>query len=153
MRVYVRSTFTVGDAALDVNVYDNRDNPYVLDDSNPGPAQGTVAQLTVLAVGPSGAYIRVGLNGITPKYVLIQTDSAINILINSSSADPTNKTPIPLVPLQVPVSAPTPGQLVPPQPAELVLSGTSLTPGLDLWIQNPAAVNSAPANVTVVVAG
>ncbi len=153
MRVFIKSTFTVGDAGMDDNIYDNRDAPYEMDDSQPGPAQGTVAQLVVAAVGPTGAYIRVGLNGITPKHVMIITDGAINILINSTSADPTNQTPIPLVPIQAQVSAPTPAQLVPPQSAKLELAGTSLTPGRDLWIQNPAALNAAPANVTIVVAG
>lgn len=154
MRVYIKSTATFSrDASLENNIYDNRDEPYILDDSNPGPSQGSTVQLVVAAVGVGGTYVRAGLNGIGAKYLIIETDSAINILLNSSSADPTNKTPIPLVPLQVQVPAPTPGQLVPPQKAKMELSGTGLTAGLDIWIQNPAQVGASPANVTIVVAG
>lgn len=154
MRVYIKSTITIGrDPSLNNNLIDNRDEPYLLDDSNPGPAQGDSKTLVIAGVGTGGAYQRISLSGITSKYLYIETDGAINVLINSTAGDPTAGTVIPLVPLQVQVASPTPGQLVPPQKAQLVLSGTSLTPGLDLWIQNPAAINATPANVTVAVAG
>jgi hypothetical protein len=150
MRVYIKSTFTLSiDSGLEEVTFDNRLNPYVMDDSN--VAQGAPKNLVLPAVGPSGAYQRVSFDGVAPTYLYIETDTQINILLNSTNGNPVGATPIPIVPQQQQVPAPTPGQLLPPNKAQLTLR-TALTAGLDLWIQNPTPLNGAPANVTVVFA-